>query len=111
MAKILICSISDVAPGEMRKFETEVGDLLLFNREGEFYVTDDQCTHATASLAEGDYFDDTVSCPKHWGEFNIITGEATAAPCRKPLRTYFVMVEDDQIYVDSEREAAGALKA
>lgn len=108
MAKILICNVDDLAAGEMRKFETEIGALLVFNREGEYFVTDDQCTHATASLSEGDYFDDTVSCPLHWGEFNIMTGEATAAPCKKPLRTYRVLIEGDAVYIDSELEAKAA---
>lgn len=108
MTKIFICNVKDVAPGEMRKFETEVGTLLAFNRKGEFFITDDQCTHATASLAEGDYFDDTVSCPVHWGEFNIMTGEATAKPCKKPLRTYRVMIEDDAVYIDSDLPALAA---
>lgn len=108
MAKILICNVSDLAPGDMRKFETEVGILLAFNRDGEYFVTDDQCTHATASLAEGDYFDDAVSCPLHWGEFNIMTGEATAAPCKKPLRTYRVIIEDGRVFVDSELPALAA---
>ena len=108
MAKVFICKVTELAQGEMRKFTTEAGELLAFNRQGEFYVTDDQCTHATASLSEGDYFDDTVSCPLHWGEFNIITGEATAAPCKKPLRTYRVLLEGDDLYIDSELEALEA---
>ncbi len=110
MAKIFICKHDEVMPGEMKKIETDIGELLLFNRAGTFFVTDDKCTHGTASLSEGDYFDDTVSCPRHWGEFNIITGEATAPPCRKPLRTYRVLVEDGQIYIDSELEAPEAFQ-
>ncbi len=111
MAKIFICKIDDLEQGEMRKFETEIGELLAFNRDGEYFVTDDMCTHATASLSEGDYFDDTVSCPKHWGEFNIMTGEATAAPCKKPLRTYRVLVEENDVYVDSELAAIDAVES
>lgn len=108
MAKILICNVNDLSKGEMRKFDTTIGELLVFNRDGEYFVTDDQCTHATASLSEGDYFDDTVSCPLHWGEFNIMTGEATASPCKKPLRTYRVMIEGEEVYIDSELEAIAA---
>ena len=109
MTKVFICKIGDLDQGEMRKFETEAGVLLAFNRDGEYFVTDDMCTHATASLSEGDFFDDTVSCPKHWGEFNIMTGEATAATCKKPLRTYRVLIENDDVYVDSELEAIDAI--
>ena len=108
MAKILICNTAALAEGEMQKFTKEIGDLLVFNREGEYYVTDDQCTHATASLSEGDYFDDTVSCPLHWGEFNIMTGEATATPCRKALRTYRVMIEGNELFIESELPAEAA---
>lgn len=108
MAKIFICKVDDLEQGMMRKFTTEIGDLLAFNRAGEYFVTDDQCTHATASLSEGDYFDDTVSCPLHWGEFNIMTGEATAAPCKKPLRTYRVLIEDQDVFIESELVAFAA---
>ncbi len=109
MTKIFICNQHELSPGDMRKITTDIGELLVFNRNGDFFVTDDKCTHGTASLSEGDYFDDTVSCPRHWGEFNIMTGEATAPPCRKPLRTYRVLIDGEEIYIDSELEAPNAV--
>lgn len=70
---------------------------------GEFYATDDTCTHGNASLAEGDVDEEgVVECPFHAGTFDVRTGEALSLPCVLPLKTYPVIVEDGAVYVDLE---------
>ena len=51
--RVDLCDAASVAPGNALKVET--GDLVLavFNVDGEFYVTDDLCTHGPGSLSEG----------------------------------------------------------
>ncbi len=110
MAKVFLCKQSDLEPGEMKKVTTEeAGDICVYNKDGTFYATADQCTHATASLAEGEFYDDVVSCPVHWGEFNILTGEAISFPCEIDLRTYRIIVEGDDVYADTEQESEEAI--
>ena len=95
-----LCSTSDVAPGSALK--VEMGDLMLavFNVDGEFYVTDDLCTHGPGSLSEGYIEDDIVECNFHNGQFNIKTGEVVSPPCMIPIKTYPVSVVDDRVTIE-----------
>jgi 3-phenylpropionate/trans-cinnamate dioxygenase ferredoxin subunit len=79
----------------------------LFNLDGEFYATDDTCSHAESSLADGYVEDGAVECILHFARFCIKTGAALSAPAVDPVRTYPVKVEDGMVWVDlSARKAA-----
>jgi nitrite reductase/ring-hydroxylating ferredoxin subunit len=105
---VRVCAQADIAPESAKAFE--VGDLRLavYNIEGNFYVTDDECTHAAASLAEGMLDGDVIGCCLHFGAFNVKTGAVVQPPCSIPLRTYQVVLQGDDVYVDLEKDAAGA---
>ncbi|MFE2999431.1 non-heme iron oxygenase ferredoxin subunit [Nocardia sp. NPDC059246] len=77
--------------------------LLVYRVDGEIYVTADTCTHATASLSEGELEGHTIVCPVHWAEFDIRTGRALCFPATQALATYEASVDDGQIYVCSSR--------
>ncbi|HKA72425.1 MAG TPA: non-heme iron oxygenase ferredoxin subunit [Xanthobacteraceae bacterium] len=98
--RIKLCSTDDVAAGAALKVET--GDLVLavFNVGGQFYVTDDACTHGPGSLSEGYVEDDIVECNFHNGQFNIRTGEVVSPPCMVPVRTYPTVVVDGGVYIE-----------
>jgi nitrite reductase/ring-hydroxylating ferredoxin subunit len=104
---VRVCSQADVAPASVKAFE--VGDLRLavYNIEGTFYVTDDECTHAAASLADGVLDGDVIECCLHFGAFHVPTGKVVQPPCSIALRTYKVVLEGDDIFVDLDRDAAG----
>lgn len=104
--KVFLINSADVTPGCAKKIEAGGCQLALFNVDGAFYATQDQCTHATASLAEGDIVDgDMISCPVHYGQFHIPTGQAMTFPCTVDLRTYKVFEEDGKVYADLDAEA------
>ena len=98
--RILLCSTADVAVGGALKVEKDDLILAVFNVNGEFYVTDDTCTHGPGSLSEGYITDDVVECDFHNGAFNIKTGEVVAPPCIVPLKTYPAIVEDGNVYIE-----------
>ncbi len=104
---VRVCSQADIAPETVRAFE--VGDLRLavFNIGGKFYVTDDECTHAAASLADGMLDGDVIECCMHSGAFHVPTGQVRAPPCEVALRTYQVLLQEGDIYIDRDRDAAG----
>jgi len=74
-------------------------ELAIYNLEGEFYATDDICTHAYASLADGYIEGGNIECPLHGGCFDIKSGKATTAPCTVDLKTYQVKIEGEDILV------------
>lgn len=104
---VRVCSQSEIAPETVKAYE--VGDLRLavYNIEGKFYVTDDECTHASASLADGILEGDVIECSLHFGAFHVPTGEVKAPPCELALRTYKVVLQGDDIFADLDRNAAG----
>jgi nitrite reductase/ring-hydroxylating ferredoxin subunit len=98
--RIELCRVEDVGPGESRKVEAAGLTLAVFNVDGQFYVTDDACTHGPGSLSEGFVEGDLVECNFHQGVFNIRTGEVVQPPCMVPVRTYRTVVEDGRVFIE-----------
>ena len=98
--KIELCSTSDVAPGAALRVEHDERTLAVFNVDGEFFVTDDACTHGPGSLSEGYIEGYVVECNFHNGQFNIRTGEVVSPPCMVPVRTYPVLVEAGRVFIE-----------
>ena len=101
-SRLELCKVEDVGAGEARKIEAAGLTLAVYNLEGEFYVTDDHCTHGPGSLSEGFIDGDLVECNFHQGVFNIRTGEVVQPPCMVPVKTYKTVVEDGRVYIEVE---------
>ncbi len=104
---VRVCAQAEVAPDGAKAFEVGERRLAVFNIGGTFYVTDDECTHAAASLAEGMLEGDVIECCLHFGAFHVPTGEVRAPPAAVALRTYKVELKGDDVFVDLDRNAAG----
>lgn len=75
-------------------------ELAVFHLEdGRYQVTDDRCTHAEASLADGYLDADTIECPRHQGVFHIPTGKPMTPPVVDPLQVYPTKVENGQVWI------------
>ena len=83
-----------VTIGENRIAMFRVGD--------DVYAIGDRCSHAEASLAEGEVWDLTVECPRHGSEFDLNTGEPRALPATVPVPVYPVSIEDGVVYLELE---------
>jgi nitrite reductase/ring-hydroxylating ferredoxin subunit len=100
--RIDLCDAAEIEPGAALK--VEAGDLTLavFNVDGEYFVTDDLCTHGPGSLSEGYIEDDVVECNFHNGQFNIKSGEVVSPPCMVPIKTYKTVVENGRVLIETE---------
>lgn len=98
--KIELCNVDAVAEGEAIRVETNDLQLAVFNLNGQFYVTDDLCTHGPGLLHEGYIDGDVVECNFHNGSFNIKTGEVVDPPCMIPVKTYRTVVEGDKVFIE-----------
>lgn len=94
-----LCRTDEVEVGKAIKIEKGDVSLAVFNLHGEFFVTDDTCTHGPGSLSEGCITGDVVECDFHNGAFNIRTGAVVAPPCVVPLKTYPVHIETGRVFV------------
>jgi nitrite reductase/ring-hydroxylating ferredoxin subunit len=100
--RIELCGADEVESGNALKVETGDLSLAVFNVDGEYYVTDDLCTHGPGSLSEGYIEDDVVECNFHNGQFNIKTGEVVSPPCMVPVKTYKTVVENGRVFIETE---------
>lgn len=99
-----LCGRDELEPNTARRFELD-GRSIALVRLGEdgFYALGDRCSHADVSLAEGEVLADTeeLECPKHGSAFSLRTGEPSCLPALRPVPTYDVFVEGDDVFVQS----------
>ncbi|HEX8221040.1 MAG TPA: non-heme iron oxygenase ferredoxin subunit [Chloroflexia bacterium] len=93
---------ADVPPGSCGLVKLGSEEVAVFNVEGQFYATQNRCTHAGGPLCEGGLWGDIVQCPWHGSEFNVRTGEVVSGPARTPIKTYSVTVHDGVISIGDE---------
>jgi nitrite reductase/ring-hydroxylating ferredoxin subunit len=100
MDMILLCKAADVKEGAVIQvtppgFEDGIA---VYNLGGDYYATDDMCTHALVSLAQGHVEDGMIICPLHGGAFDIRSGAPTEFPCTRPLKTYRIEKRGEELY-------------
>src|SRR5271170_41779 len=100
--KLRLCAQSDVPLGTVKRIDVAgSAPLMVAHTLRGFFVIDDTCTHALASLSEGILEDGTtIFCPLHGGAFDVTTGEAIGFPCVDPVKAYSVDVEGDDVSID-----------
>jgi nitrite reductase/ring-hydroxylating ferredoxin subunit len=98
--RIDLCAVTDVAPGTVHKVEIGDLELAVYNVEGEFFVTDDHCTHGPGLLSDGYLDGHVIECDFHNGAFDVRTGEVVSPPCMVPVKTYKCVVEDGRVLIE-----------
>ncbi len=101
MGKIIAGKTSGIPPGKMIKVSIDGRDILVANIDGEYYATDDSCTHSGSSLSEGKLDGCTITCGWHAAEFDCKTGKLMKFPAKiRDLTSYNVVVESDNVFVE-----------
>jgi 3-phenylpropionate/trans-cinnamate dioxygenase ferredoxin subunit len=91
---------AEIAPGEIHCVHAGGCAIALYNVNGEFYATRDECTHAESSLSDGWLDDYEVTCPLHGAAFDVRTGKPLSLPATQPVPVYPVHVEGGDIYIE-----------
>jgi predicted RND superfamily exporter protein/nitrite reductase/ring-hydroxylating ferredoxin subunit len=105
-----LCSVEAVPAASGKPITLADGRVVaVFRTADGFHVVDDNCTHGTASLSEGDYDPQTghVECPWHGGRFDVRTGLPVAPPVKLPLQRYEVVRRGDELYVELSVQQGG----
>lgn len=101
---IEVAPAESIPPGAHIRISYEGLDIAIFNVEGQFYAIGDTCTHAEASLTEGDFYEDmrgwVAECPMHGSLFDVTTGVAVSLPATGNSGKYALKVEDGLIYLN-----------
>jgi 3-phenylpropionate/trans-cinnamate dioxygenase ferredoxin subunit len=96
-----LCAVSDVAPGEVRRFVLGNLTLAVVRIDDDWYAVGDTCTHQKISLSEGEVLTETreIECWKHGSCFSLETGEPSSLPATRPVPVYDLRIDDDDVMV------------
>ncbi|MDX1691332.1 MAG: non-heme iron oxygenase ferredoxin subunit [Acidimicrobiia bacterium] len=102
---VRIATLDELPDGRGVRVDLEGSRIAVFRLGDDVYAVGDRCTHAEASLAEGEVFDTAVECPRHGAEFDLTTGTGTL-PATRPVRVYDTSVVDGDVYLTLEGDPA-----
>jgi 3-phenylpropionate/trans-cinnamate dioxygenase ferredoxin component len=93
--------VGDVPPGHAARIEIDEYPVAIFNVDGEFFCLDDTCSHAQASLSDGDLDLSrcAIECPLHGSAFDLRTGDPLSLPAVMPVHVHHVDTTDGVIRV------------
>jgi len=97
-----VAAVADVPDDGALRVEVGGTPVCLARSRGRFYAVNDICTHAEVSLSEGEVEDGTVECWLHGSRFDLETGSPTGLPANRPVATYPVKTEGDDVFVAVE---------
>jgi nitrite reductase/ring-hydroxylating ferredoxin subunit len=89
----------EVSEGEMKVFKINGYAVAVANIAGTLHAFQDECTHQTCSLGEGDIEGDAVVCLCHNAEFDIRSGEPLSGPATTPIPVFEVREENGDLQV------------
>ena len=102
MEKIFVCKTTQISIGQMKKISVDGKDIVIVNIGGNYFAINDTCTHAGASLSEGEIEDSTIICDWHGAQFDCKNGKLIKFPAKiNDLEVYNVVVEEDNILVET----------
>ncbi len=93
---------ADVPDGSGTTFDINGRKIALF-RIGECYhALDDRCSHADASLGDGELDTDEgcVECPLHGSLFDLKSGRPRTLPAYEAVAVHRVWVENDMLMLE-----------
>jgi 3-phenylpropionate/trans-cinnamate dioxygenase ferredoxin subunit len=93
------CAVADLADESAISVELDGATLCLAKSAGEIFALSDVCSHADIPLSEGEVADGTVECWLHGSRFDLRTGRPTGLPANRPVPTYPVKIDGDDVYI------------
>lgn len=96
--EVRVAGLNEIPDGERKIVQIDNLSVGLFHHKGNWYAIRNHCLHRGGPVATGCLEDDTITCPWHGYQYNVITGQLLVDPSAK-LATYPVIQRDDGIYL------------
>ena len=93
------CKLSELADDSAKGVEIEDIPVCIARTQGNVYAINDICSHADVNLSDGDVEDGNVECWLHGSRFDLRSGRPTGLPATRPVPTYPVKIDGDDVYV------------
>ena len=98
--KVAVGALTDLSEGAGLRLEQNGLAVAVFRVGDEVHAIADRCSHAEASLSEGDVFDNEVECPLHGAVFDVTTGKPMTLPATSPVAVYAAEVRDGNVFIE-----------
>lgn len=95
-----VATTADLTDETALRVEVDGVPVCLARSQGKIFAVNDVCTHGQVSLSEGDVEDGFVECWLHGSRFDLRTGQPTGLPANRPVATYPVRIEGEDVFVD-----------
>ena len=97
-----VCPLSEIPEEGAIRVDVGGKPMCIARSQGDVFALSDVCSHADVALSEGDVEDGTIECWLHGSRFDLRTGIPTGLPATKPVATFPVTVEGDDVLVKME---------
>jgi 3-phenylpropionate/trans-cinnamate dioxygenase ferredoxin component len=99
---VRVASVGDLPERGVLAVEAEGEKIVLVaTGDGAYYALRDRCSHADFPLSDGEMIDDErLECQYHGAKFDVKSGRAVALPAIRPVKTYEVKVEGDDLLIE-----------
>ena len=99
-AFVRACALADLPEDGALGVELQDTPVAIIRTGGEVFALRDVCSHEEVPLSEGEIYDHTVECWLHGSCFDLRTGKPTGPPSTKPVPTYPVKIDGDDVLVE-----------
>jgi nitrite reductase/ring-hydroxylating ferredoxin subunit len=96
---VRVAELKDVPEGTPKAVKVDGRSIALFQHEGRFYATDNQCPHMGYPLTRGRVRNGVLTCDWHGWSYDMNGGGCFTGGC-DDLDTFPVEVRDSSIYID-----------
>jgi 3-phenylpropionate/trans-cinnamate dioxygenase ferredoxin subunit len=95
-------NLESLEEGKPVKVSVGNKDVCVARIGNEIFAVADICSHAEASLSEGEITGTKIECWLHGAEFDLRTGEALTPPAVAALETFNVKRDGDTITISEK---------
>lgn len=100
MAEHFIAATDGLSKGDTVPVSVAGHRLLVCCTADQYFVIQNQCSHAMARLTGGKIRGHKIFCPLHSAAFDLRDGKAIGPPATDPIVTYPVRIEGNQIIAE-----------
>jgi 3-phenylpropionate/trans-cinnamate dioxygenase ferredoxin component len=92
--------LSDLAEATPVRVDVEGVPVCLVRLGDTVKAVHDTCSHQQWSLADGMVWGNGIECSLHGSTFDLDTGDPSSLPALKPIPTFPVEIDGDEVRVD-----------
>ena len=102
---IKLARLSEIEMGHAKRCEIDNDTILICHTSKGVYAVKNQCSHQMAELDGGKIKSCFIFCPLHGQRFDLRDGSPIGKLTNKPIQTYAVKTNGDDIFVNLTESA------